>query len=181
VIIQRAGGPHILQIADFEMFGGSAAPPRSALSIDRFDRGYLEWITLGGMKLKLSASGNPLEMPAVEAAYEQTQGHYGVLMRRLSNLDLAKATGVSFDIASQTDATLIVSLELKGGRRFNQTIYPPPGREVFHVRLKFSDFEGEGKLDPAQLKSLGFTDVTAAEGGGQPNTLWIGNVAGIAN
>jgi hypothetical protein len=182
MIVQRASGTYTLQVADFEMVGGPAAPPRAALAIDRFDRGYVEWITLGGIKMKLAADGNPLHTRALEAAYEQTQGHYGVLLRRLGNLDLAKATGLAFDIASKTDATVIVSLELKNGRRFNQTIYPPGDREVFHVKLNFSDFEGDGKLDPAQLKSLALTDVSAAEGGsGQANTLWIGSVECVKN
>jgi hypothetical protein len=181
VIVDRASGAHTLQLADFEIFGGSGAPARAALAIDRFDRGYLEWITLGGVKLRLAGADNPLHMTALEAAYEQTQGHYGILLRRISHLDLSRANGLAFDIASKTDATVIVSLELKNGRRFNQTIFPPGDREVFHVKLSFSDFEGAGKLDPAQLKSLALTDISAAEGGGQANTLWIGKVEGVTN
>jgi hypothetical protein len=182
VIVDRAGGAHTLQLADFEIVGGPAAPPRSALAIDRFDRGYLEWITLGGVKLKLAPAANPLHMNALEASYEQTQGHYGLVLRRISQLDLARATGLAFDIASKTDATVIVSLELRNGHRFNRTIYPPGDGEVFHVRLRFSDFEGDGKLDSAQLKSLALTDISAAEGGGgQANTLWIGKVECVAN
>jgi hypothetical protein len=176
VIVDRASGAHILQLADFEMLG-SGGTARAALAIDRFDRGYVEWITLGGVKLKLAGAENPLHMMALEAVYEQTQGHYGILLRRIAHLDLAQAKGLAFDIASKTEATVIVSLELKNGRRFNQTIYPPADREVFHVKLSFSDFTGDGKLDPAQLKSLALTDISAAEGGGgQSNTLWIGKV-----
>ncbi|HXK03356.1 MAG TPA: hypothetical protein VMS37_13195 [Verrucomicrobiae bacterium] len=181
IAIDRAGGAHTLQIADFEMLGGTPPAARPPLAIDRFDRGYLEWVTLGAVKLRLAPAGNPLNESALEASYEQTQGRYGVLLRRLAQLDLSKATGVAFDIASKVDTTVIVSLELKNGRRFNQTIYPPPNSEVFHVSLKFSDFSGDGKLDPSLLKSMALTDVTAAEGGGQPNTLWIGKVQGIAN
>ena len=49
------------------------------------------------------------------------------------------------------------------------------------MKLQFSDFNGEGKLDAGQLKSLALTDVSAAEGGGgRTNTLWIGRVAGVA-
>ena len=169
---------HTLQIAGFEMLSNSAASARAALAIDGFDRGYVEWITLGGVTLKLAGTDNPLKEGALEAHYEQTQGHYGLLLRRLSNLDLSKATGLAFDIASKVDATVIVSLELKNGRRFHQTIYPPTAREMLHVQLKFGDFEGDGKLDPAQLKSLGIADISAAEGAAGPNTLWIGKVEG---
>ena len=178
VIIARDTGAHTLLLSDFELLAGDAAP-RPALAIDRFDRGYLEWVTLGGMKLKLAAPDNPLHTGALEAVYEQTQGHYGLLVHRLSHLDLAKAKRLAFDVASTTDATLVVSLELKNGKRFNQTIYPPGGKEVFQVDLKLTDFEGTGTLDAAQLKSLTITDISAAEGGsGQTNTLWIGRVEG---
>jgi len=181
LIVDRSTGAHTLQLADFEMLG-SVGQARPAMTIDRFDRGYVEWITMGGVKLQLAASGNPLSMNALEAAYEQTQGHYGILLHRLSHLDLGQAKGLAFDIASKTDATVIVTLELKNGHRFNQTIYPPGDREVFHVKLSFSDFTGDGKLDPAQLKSLALVDVSAAEGGGgQSNTLWIGKVECVTN
>jgi hypothetical protein len=181
IAIDRTTGAHKLQIADFEMLGGAAPAPRPVLAIDRFDRGYLQWITLGAVKLKPASPENPLSEGALEASYEQTEGRYGLLLRRLANLDLSNATGVAFDVASRVDATLVVSLELKNGRRFNQTIYPPPGGEVFHVSLKFSDFSGEGKLEPALLKSMGIVDVTGAQGGGQANTLWIGKVEGIGH
>jgi hypothetical protein len=180
VAVERASGAHTLQIADFQMLGGTGTAPRPELTIDHFDRGFLEWITLGGVKLKLAGAGNPLRSAALEATYEQTAGRYGVVLRRLSNLDLSKATGLAFEIASRTEAIVIVSLELKNGRRFNQTIYPPGQGEVFPVRLQFSDFSGEGKLNPGQLKSLALTDVSAAEsGGGNTNTLWIGRVEGV--
>jgi hypothetical protein len=180
VWIEGASGRHTLQIADFQIIGGSSAASRPTLAIDRFDRGFLEWITLGGMRLKLADSGNPLQLPALEASYERSEGRYSVMVRRLSNLDLSKATGLAFDIASRTEANVVVSLELKNGRRFNQSIFPPAGGEVFSVRLQFTDFNGEGKLDPAQLRSLALTDVSALEGGGgERNTLWIGRVAGV--
>lgn len=181
VAVDRAGGTHKLQIADFEMLAGAAPSARPPLAIDRFDRGYLEWITPGGIKLRLAPADNPLQEGALEAAYEQAEGRYGVLLRRLAQLDLSQATGLAFDIASRVEATVVISLELRNGRRFHQQIFPPAGGEVFHVGLKFSDFSGDGKLDPSQLKSLALSDVTAAQGGGgQANTLWVGKVEGMA-
>ena len=180
LIVNRATGPHVLQVAQFEMLSGAGGRTRPALAIDRFDRGYLQWITMGGMKLKLAAVDNPLHEDALQAMYPQVQGRIAVLLRPLSNLDLSRSAGLSFDVASKTDATLVVSLELKNGRRFNQTIYPPGEGEVFHVKLSFGDFEGEGKIDPAQLKSMSLADVTAAEGGGAENILWIGKLEAVA-
>jgi hypothetical protein len=179
IAIDRPTGTHKLLISDFEMLSAGGPPTRPALAIDNFDRGYLEWVTLGGMKLKLAAPDNPLKTGALEANYEQMAGPIGVIVHRLSHLDLSQATGIAFDIASKADATVVVSLELKDGRRFHQTIYPPPAQEVFHVKLKFSDFEGTGTLEPAKLKSLTMTDVAGVEGNSGPNTLWIGRVEGV--
>jgi len=174
-----ASGSHTLQLGEFTMLSGDPVPAPAALSIDHFDRGFLQWMTPGGMKLKIAGSENPLHEAAMEVNYEQAQGHFGLLLRRLANVDLARATGIAFDIASRTDTTVVVSLELKDGKRFHQTIYPPAEREVFHVQLKFSDFEGNGKLDPTQLKSILLADVSAADGGGSANTLWLGKVEGV--
>jgi hypothetical protein len=178
VIIARGSGTHTLWIDDFEILGG-AAPTRSAMQIDRFDRGFLPWITMGGVQLKRADAGNPLGIPAMQASYQQMDARYGLMLRRLSGIDIAKAERLAFELASEHEATLIVSLETKKGERYNLTIYPPGKREIFHVSLKFSDFEGKGTLDPAQLKSLAITDISAAGGGTeQANTIWIGNVEG---
>ena len=179
IAIERPTGTHKLLISNFEMLSAGSSSIRPALAIDSFDRGYLEWVTLGGMKLRLAAPDNPLKTGALEANYEQMAGPIGVMVHRLSHIDLSQATGIAFDIASRTDATVVVSLELKDGRRFHQTIYPPPAQEVFHVNLKFSDFEGTGTLEPAKLKSLTMTDVAGVEGNTGPNTLWIGRVEGV--
>jgi hypothetical protein len=182
VIVDRATGSHTLLLDDFELLAGPGPARAASLAIDRFDRGFLEWITMGGMQLRIAPNENPLGMPAMEAAYMQTEGHYGLLLRRLANLDLSKATRLAFDVASEREATLVVSLETKKGQRFNLTIFPPGKREVFHVSLRLADFEGQGRLEPGQLKSIAITDISAAGGGTeQANTIWIGKVEGLAN
>ncbi len=178
MVIARGSGTHTLWIHDFELHGG-AARSVGAMQIDGFDRGFLSWITMGGMQMKSVDKGNPLGLPAMEARYQQIEGRYGLLLLRLANHDLAKATRLAFDLASEHESTLVVSLETKKGQRYNLTIYPPGKREVFHVSLKFADFEGPGTLDPAQLKSMAITDVSAGVGGGeQANTIWIAKVEG---
>jgi hypothetical protein len=181
VIINRPSGTHTILIEDFQLLS-TAGPSPGAGAIDLFDRGFLRWFTLGGMELKLSASGNPLGMRALQAKYEQAEGQFQILLRPLSSFDLSKATRLEFDIASEKESTLVISLELKEGARYNLTIYPPGGRESFHVNLKLSDFEGSGKLDPAKLKSLAITDITAAASGAPgTNTIWIGKVETLSN
>src|SRR5260370_41528593 len=115
-------------------------------------------------------------------------------MRRLSNFDLAKAKRVSFDIASEHDTTLVISLELKkpggAGPRYTATIYPPANRKVFHVNLALSDFQPDqtqpnsspAKLDPSQLNSIAIMDISSSAGGDAgPNTIWIGKLEALTN
>jgi hypothetical protein len=182
----------MLLLDDFQILNRAAPRAKaspSAIPIDAFDRGFLQWITLGGIYLKLSPADNPLGRPELQASYEQVEGKFAVLVGRLSNLDLSKAKRVAFDVASEHEATLVVSLEMKKpgsdqGPRFNVTIYPPAGRKVFHVNLSLDTFEpdqnGTVKLDPARLKSIAITDVTAAAGGeAGSNTIWIGKVEAV--
>src|SRR5258706_8030982 len=192
VMVSKSTGQHKLVLTSFEIISGPVVrrPQVDALiPIDRFDRGFNAWMTLGGMKLQLSPPENPLGEPGLEASYEQIEGQLSILVRRLSNFDLAKAKRVSFDIASDHDTTLVISLELKksggDGPRYTATIYPPANRKVFHVNLALSDFERDpnqansspAKLDPSQLNSIALTDISATTGGDAgPNTIWIGKL-----
>jgi hypothetical protein len=132
-------------------------------------------------------------MPALEAAYEQTDGRYALLIRRLSNLDLSKAGRLAFDVASERDAVLVASLELNApgqsdGPRYNLTIFPPAERKPFHVNLRLADFEhdpnspppGPAHVDASRLKSIAISDITAADGGETGrNTIWIANLEAL--
>lgn len=174
--------PHTMWIDDFEALAGPAPSETSAMRIDSFDRGFLPWITTGGMDLKLSAGDNPLHEAALEASYQQTDAPLPALVRRIGNYDLSKAGRLDFDVASDEETTLLIALELNRpgaaqGPRYTLPIYPPGKREVFHVSVKLDDFEGQGKLDPAQLKSLVLTDPAGAgDGVGVHNRVWIGKV-----
>jgi hypothetical protein len=174
-------GPHTIWIDDFDALAGPPAVA-SGLRIDAFDRGFLSWIATAAMDLKLAPAANPLGEPAMQASYEQTEEPFPSLVRRLSNFSLSKATRLEFDIASDKEATIAIGLEMRRpgaaqGPRFNLPIYPPGNREVFHVSVKLDDFQGQGKLDPAQLKTVILTDASAANSGslGQ-NTIWIGKL-----
>ena len=139
--------------------------------------------------MKLSTADNPLGRPALQASDEQVEGQFAVLVGRMSNLNLSKAKRIAFDVAAEHEATLVVSLEMKKpgsdqGPRFNVTIYPPAGRKAFHVNLGLDAFEADQnatvKLDPARLKSIAITDITAAAGGeAGSNTIWIGKVEAV--
>lgn len=176
-----ASGEHSFWIDDFEVLAGPVRPTTAGL-IDGFDRGFLQWITLGTGTAKLAGQGSPLGEPAVEVAYTANDERVPLITRSLGNFDLSKAKRIAFDIASEQDATIAVSLELKGqggsqGPRFNLPVYPPARREVFHVELQLSEFQGQGTLGPSLLKSILLLDGSAG-GGGElgKNTIWIGNL-----
>jgi len=174
--------PHTMWIDDFEALAGPAPTEASAMRIDNFERGFLPWITTGAMDLKLSAADNPLREPALEASYEQTDAPLPALLRRIGNHDLSKAVRLDFDVASDEETTLLIALEADRpaaaqGPRYTLPIYPPGKREVFHVSVKLEDFQGQGKLDPAQLKTLIITDPAGAgDAVGGHNRIWIGKV-----
>jgi hypothetical protein len=183
-------GPRTMWIDDFEALGGPAPAQDSTMRIDNFDRGFLPWITIGAMDLKLSRADNhgdnqadnPLHEPALEASYEQRDNPLPILLRRIANYDLAKAARLDFDVASDEETTLVIALEVKRpgaaqAPRFTLPIFPPGQREVFHVSVKLEDFQGQGKLDPAQLKTLIVTDPAGAgDGVATHNRIWIGKV-----
>jgi hypothetical protein len=180
VVTKATPGAHTILIDNFEV--RSTGPAATRNTIDAFDRGFLQWMTPGGMALKFVPETGPLGAPSLKATYEETSGPFAFLVRRVGGLDLAKAKHLTFDIASENEATIMVALEMKQGARYHQTIYPPAGRKVFHVDLSLGDFERESetgpeKFDPSQWKTIGLTDITGATGGGtSANTFWLGNL-----
>jgi len=186
VVVSDLSGKRTVEIEEFEILSsGEPAPAAKVASLAAFDRDFLDWVTLGGMNLKLSEKDNPLGESALEADYQPVDGRMEVLLRRVSGPALAKTTRLQFDIASERETTLVVSLEMKkpgGGQgpRFTLPIYPPGNKEVFHVDVKLADFDGQGRFDPAQWRSLAIVDVTAMGGGDTgANRLWIGNVRAV--
>jgi len=160
--------------------------------IDSFDRGFSEWITLGGINLSLSASDNPLGGPALEASIQAVEGKLPILMRRTNPAELSGSKRLAFDIAAEHEGTFVISVETKkpgsgGGQgpRYNFTIYPPAERKVFRVNVSLADFEHDanspedpaGKLEASRIKSITIGDITALAGGAPTgNRIWIGRV-----
>jgi len=184
----QVAGRHSMTVEDFAVVSGAGAQPSAAektVELDSFDRNFLDWVALGGIKLQLSAAGNPLGAHAMQASYRQQEGQLGLLVRRVGNAALGKARRLSFDIASEHEVTLMVAVEMKKqgtgggeGPRFSLPIYPPGGKEVFHVDLDLADFKGPaGTFDPARWRSIAILNAAAVEGGSQAdNTIWIGKI-----
>jgi len=140
------------------------------------------------MDLKVSEQGNPLGTEALEAHYERREGEFEALVRREGQPGAEKATRIAFDIASEREGTVIVALEEKKpgggeGPRYTLPIYPPGGREKFHVELKLADFrgpEGAAPFNPEKWRTTVLLDVTNADGGSPgANTIWLGNIRAL--
>jgi len=183
--VQVAQGQHTATIESLEVLSTPGATPRigeNGLRIGTLDRDFLDWATPGGMELKLSQSQNPLKAPVLQASYQQVEGQFQLLVRRMSGEDLAKAKRLVFDIASDNEVTLMLSLEMnkpEGGQgpRFTMPLFPPGGKEVFHVNVDLADFHGDGRFDPSKWRTMAIVDISTASGGTPvANTLWIGNV-----
>jgi hypothetical protein len=176
VVVKTASGAHSLWVSGFEV--RSSAAPAKANVLDAFDRGFLQWMSPGGMALKFVPETGPLGEASLKATYSDTAGPYAVVTRQVSSLNLAKAKRLQFDIASENEATILVSLEMKGGGRYHLSINPPAERKVFHVDLSLDDFEHENEagptnFDPARWKSIAILDIS---GGNTQNTFWLGNL-----
>jgi hypothetical protein len=173
-------GQHSITVESFELLNSPEAAS-SGMRIGTLDRNFLDWATPGGMNLKLTRD-NPLKGPALEASYEQTEGQFQLLVRRMAGVELSKAKRLVFDIASDKEVTLMVSVEMNKaeggqGQRFTLPVFPPGGKEVFHVDVSLADFKGDGTFDPSRWRTLAILDISTASGGTPgPNTIWIGNL-----
>jgi len=170
IAIDRSTGARTIEIAAFEILTSSGTGRRP---IDSFDRGFLEWVTTGGVKMQLAPRGNPLRAPAIAGCHRfsaTAASDWWYAGSRRSILRRRRAS--HWIVASENETTLVISLEMKTGKRFTQSVYPPGKREAFHVNLKLADFEGDGHFDPAQWKSIAIADTL-----GQPNTIWVAKVA----
>ena len=195
MVVARKSGIHTLLIDDFEILNDAApATPQKpgTILIDSFERGFSNWITLGGMSLSLSASDNPIGGPALTASVKAVEGKLTILTRRTNPADLAGAKRLVFDMAAEHEGTFAISIETQkngsaGGQgpRYNFMIYPPDGRKVFRVNVSFADFDHDpnsapdpaGKLDASRIKSIAIGDITALTGGATTdNKIWIGRV-----
>jgi hypothetical protein len=177
VKIAESFGPHKLLLKSFDI-----ASEASGGSTPALDRGFLDWVTPGAMDLKLSDADSPLKERSVEASYQHHDGELDLLVHREAAIS-GKPTRLAFDIASEREVTLVVSLEMRKpgggvGPRYTLPIFPPGGREVFHVDLSLADFKGPDRFDPAQWRTTTIVDVTEGDG---PNTLWIGNLRTSGN
>ena len=194
IAVDQRSGSHTLYVDSFEVRADapenpSAGGTQSAV-IDDFHRGTLNWFTPGGAELSLSASGNPLGRPALEAQYVQTEGRYIVLIHPISHVNLAGASRLDFDVASDLASQYALSVETQKpgggpGARYNTTVEVPGHRKPVHETVSFADFKRDengpqdsaARLDAGRIKSLSIADITGATSiPDKKNTLWLADI-----
>jgi len=106
------------------------------------------------------------------------------IMRGLEKVDLSKATALDLALKSSHDGTYFVSIEEKGGARYNRKVDLLLG-DWKTFSWKLSDFtlaedskDDNGKLDADQIKQVSIADVTNLLGGSEADEthLWVDNV-----
>jgi hypothetical protein len=180
-------GDHMLQWEELRIVTESPTQEKVTV-IDDFHRGFLTWFTPGGAELVLSKSGNPLNKPALQFRYRQEPNKFTVVMHALGQVDLRGVKELSFDVASEHDAHVILALEgqKKDGRapRYNHDFTITAG-QVGHMTIPFSEFtlaedsppDPDGHLDVSKLRSIGLIDIIGtAEGVKEQNTLWLADL-----
>jgi hypothetical protein len=198
MVVTKTTGSHTILLDDFEILPTDSPDASKSVSgaiiVDQFDRGFTQWITLGGMSLGLVPTGdnNPIAGPSIIATIQPADGKLAILTRRVNGADIAGTKRIAFDIAAQHEGAFAISIETKKtgaatgqGPRYNFTINPPDGRKVFRVNVSLADFDHDensaqdpaGKLEAAHIKSIAIVDVTAmVTGASAGNTIWIGRV-----
>lgn len=195
--IDPHSGAQTLWLDDFEMLDsapvGKSAGKADGIVIDDFARQQLAWLTLGGADLSLDSSGGPLKMRALKASYQQIEGRYVLISRPLGRLDLRKMNRLAFDIASDSPAHLVISLEERSpgaeqGPRYIVDIDVPGGksdrRELDLAAFQLDENgpkDANAKLDLDQIKTISIVDVTAASTQETAkNTFWIGDIRAVS-
>ncbi|HZP81560.1 MAG TPA: hypothetical protein VFB21_07985 [Chthonomonadaceae bacterium] len=191
-VFARHMGAHTLWLDEFT---ASAAPPAEAPApaedaqagkgfwIDDLRRDVLTWFPFGDAQLRLEKSGAPFKGRALRVDYQQAEGKYVALIRDMRRFDLTKSDRLTFETASAKSAKIVLSLEEKGGAKYNALLDIPGDSVPIRKSVSFADFtlaedspkDENGHLDLDQLKTLTLVDITGAFGiGAQKNTLWIG-------
>ena len=194
MVVTKKSGTHSLWIDDFEILSNVATKTNKpdSVVVDGFDRGFTEWITLGGVNLGISPGDNPVGGPALTASIKTVDGKIALMLRRVHSAEIAGTKRLAFDIAADHEGTFAISIETRKpgagsgqGPRYNFMVYPPDGRKVFRVNVSLADFEHDanspedpaGKLEAARIKSIAIGDITALTGGtAGDNKLWIGRI-----
>jgi hypothetical protein len=175
VAIKPLSGDHKLLLEDLRIVSENAKAQGEGTVIDDFHRGFVTWFS-------------PVGKPALEFHYQQEPYRFTILMHALGQAKLNGTKELIFDVASDHDAHMIVSLEGQktAGRapRYNHDFTLDAGQSG-HMVIPFSEFtlaedsppDPDGHLEVAKLRSIGFIDIIGTlEGAKARNTFWLADL-----
>lgn len=165
--------------------------------VDNFETPVIRWIPVGldfaeGLKFSIFDGTVAIDRDAPQGGGKQSlkfsyprkgKKVHGI-MRNLEKIDLAKATALELSLKGSHEGTCLVTIEEKGGARYNRKIDLVRG--VWKsFSWKLSDFtlaedshDDNGKLDSDQIKQISVVDLTMLVGGGEAEVahLWLDEV-----
>jgi hypothetical protein len=200
-------GPRKIWLDDFT-FSPVAAPVTSGRTqvtkvvpvflVDNFETSVVRWFPLSvefgeTPKFNLFDAAVTIDREAppgggkqsLRFAYPRREKKAHGLMRNVEKIDLSLATGLDLWLKTSHDGTFIVSLEEKGGARYQKMMELKSAEGWKSVSLPLTEFtlaedskDDNGKLDADQLKQISIADISSLAGGAETdeNRLWIDTV-----
>lgn len=180
-------GPRSLYLDDFvvteEKLAGSSTLKNGEGALDNFARPQICWLATGDVELS-KATGKPLEGAGLQVKYHQAAAKVTAFSRSLPKDALTGAARMSFSVASQKPAKLIIQVEEKGGGKYNTMVAVPGNSSLTEPSISFADFKAandskddNNRLDLDQVTQLIILDASGlSDGADADNTLWINNI-----
>jgi len=123
---------------------------------------------------------------SLRMTYARQVGKIQGLIRNLEKVDLRKATGLDLSLKTARDGTFLVSIQEKGGARYQQVVELRAAEGWKKLSLAFTAFklaedshDENGKLDADQIKEISLADLSAVLPGAVPgveNVLRVDDV-----
>ncbi len=188
-LLDIASGPRVLWVDDVRLSSKPLpeAPQtevaKDAISIDQFLSPQVSWLGMGNIALERAKAELP-ENNALQAKYQQAPARISAMIKPLTTGILAGKKQLSFQIASEKPAVLIVQLEEESGGKYNFTTLVAGDVKPKMVDADFADFkpsddskDNNNQLDLDQVKQIFVMDAAGLIGQGKgDNTLWLGRI-----
>lgn len=185
-------GARSLQIGRFQaksdILPGASFVTAADTRLDTFQHPQVGWLVVGEAQAE-TVKGRPLEGSGMKIAYKQEAGKTVGLIRSIPRGILVNRKALTFRVASEQPATLLVQLAEADGGTFSYPVViegKKTGEALTdrEVTVDFSQMkatadskDANNKLDKKRVHQIVFSEVAPpASGTATPNTLYIGGL-----
>jgi hypothetical protein len=185
-------GARSLQIGRFQaksdLLPGASFVTVADTRLDTFEHPQVGWLLVGEAQAE-TTKGRPLQGNGMKITYKQEAGKTIGLIRSIPRGLLVNRKSLTFRVASEQPATLLVQLAEADGGTFSypvtiegkKTGEPLTDREVTvdfsQMKATADSKDSNNKLDVKRVHQIVFTEVAPpASGTATPNTLYIGGL-----